>query len=46
MSKVTVLGSGGWGMALAMSAFDKGCDVTLWSPFKEQVENLKSTRTK
>lgn len=45
MSKVTVLGSGGWGMALAMSAFDKGCDVTLWSPFKEEVENLKSTRT-
>lgn len=34
MSKVTVLGSGGWGMALAMSTFDKGCDVTLWSPFK------------
>ena len=45
MSKVTVLGSGGWGMALAMSAFDKGCDVTFWSPFKEEVENLKSTRT-
>ena len=45
MLKITVLGSGGWGMALALSAFSKGCDVTLWSPFKEEVELLNSRRT-
>ena len=45
MAKITVLGSGGWGMALAISAFNNGCDVTLWSPFKEEVEALRKTRT-
>lgn len=45
MPKITVLGSGGWGMALAISAFNNGCDVTLWSPFKDEVENLKKNRT-
>ncbi len=45
MAKITVLGSGGWGMALALSAFKKGCDVTLWSPFSEEVKALKEKRT-
>ncbi len=45
MAKVTVLGSGGWGMALALSAFNNGCQVTLWSPFKAEVEALKEKRT-
>ncbi len=45
MAKITVLGSGGWGMALALSAFKNGCDVTLWSPFKEEVEALREKRT-
>ena len=45
MSKVTVLGSGGWGMALAISAFKGGSEVTLWSPFKEEVELLTRERT-
>lgn len=45
MSKITVLGSGGWGMALAISAFNNGCDVTIWSPFSEEVEALKTKRT-
>lgn len=45
MLKVTVLGSGGWGMALAISAFNNGCDVTLWSPFKDEVEQLLKNRT-
>lgn len=45
MAKITVLGSGGWGMALAISAFNNGCDVTLWSPFKEEVSLLKEKRT-
>lgn len=45
MAKVTVLGSGGWGMALALSAFNKGNSVTLWSPFEAEVEMLREKRT-
>ncbi len=45
MAKITVLGSGGWGMALALSAFKNGCEVALWSPFKSEVEALREKRT-
>lgn len=45
MAKITVLGSGGWGMALALTALQNGCDVTLWSPFKEEVDSLREKRT-
>ncbi len=44
MAKVTVLGSGAWGIALAMTALDSGNSVTLWSPFDEEVELLTSKR--
>lgn len=45
MTKITVLGSGGWGMALAIIAHNNGCKVTLWSPFKDEVNLLKEKRT-
>lgn len=45
MAKITVLGSGGWGMALAISAFQNLNKVTLWSPFEDEVNMLKSERT-
>ncbi|MBQ4120083.1 MAG: NAD(P)-dependent glycerol-3-phosphate dehydrogenase [Clostridia bacterium] len=45
MAKITVLGSGGWGMALALSAFANRNEVTLWSPFIEEVENLQKNHT-
>lgn len=45
MAKVTVLGSGGWGMALGLAAHENGCQVALWSPFKEEVELLSTKRT-
>ena len=45
MAKITVLGSGGWGMALALSAYSGGNTVSLWSPFKEEVELLREKRT-
>ncbi len=45
MSKIVVLGSGGWGIALAINAFENGHTVTLWSPFEEEVEMLKTKRT-
>lgn len=45
MSKISVLGSGGWGIALAISAYNNGCEVNLWSPFLEEVEMLRKKRT-
>lgn len=40
MAKITVLGSGGWGTALAISAYNCGHNVTLWSPFQQEVDEL------
>lgn len=40
MAKVTILGSGGWGMALAIAAYNNGNEVILWSPFEEEVKLL------
>ena len=45
MAKITVLGCGGWGMALAISAYNSQNDVTLWSPFKDEVDLLLEKRT-
>lgn len=42
--KITVLGSGGWGIALAMSAERNGHSVTLWSPFDEEILELSTQR--
>ena len=42
--KITVLGSGGWGIALAMSAECNGHSVTLWSPFEKEVLELLTQR--
>lgn len=44
MIKTVVLGSGGWGMALGLVAYRKGHQVTLWSPFEEEVEALNKRR--
>ncbi|MBR5791863.1 MAG: NAD(P)-dependent glycerol-3-phosphate dehydrogenase [Ruminiclostridium sp.] len=43
--KVAVLGSGGWGTALAMVLADNGHQVTLWSFFEEEARTLKETLT-
>ena len=40
MADIAVLGSGGWGMALALSAFSGGNGVTLWSPFEDEIKML------
>lgn len=45
MAKITVLGAGGWGMALALVARSKGHSVNIWSPFEGEVESLKINRT-
>lgn len=45
MAKITVLGSGGWGIALAINAFECGHEVSLWSPFEEEVKLLNEKHT-
>ncbi len=45
MSKITVLGAGGFGIALAILAHSNSHTVAIWSPFEAEVESLKTTRT-
>lgn len=40
---ISVLGSGGWGTALAMVLNDNGYNVKLWSFFDSEIEELKRT---
>ena len=42
--KITVIGSGGWGTALALVLYENGHHVTLWSHRPEKAEELKQTR--
>ncbi len=44
MGKITVLGSGGWGMALAMVAEANGHETVLWTPFRDECEALLENR--
>ncbi|MDO4608866.1 MAG: NAD(P)H-dependent glycerol-3-phosphate dehydrogenase [Clostridia bacterium] len=44
MAKVTVLGPGGWGIALALTAHSCGHNVALWSPFENEVNTLLADR--
>ena len=44
MAKITVLGSGGWGIALALCAHNSGHEVYLWSAFKDEISKLKRDR--
>lgn len=42
--KISVLGSGGWGTALAMVLDKNGHKVVLWSAFEEEIAELSRTR--
>ncbi|MBR7071696.1 MAG: NAD(P)-dependent glycerol-3-phosphate dehydrogenase [Clostridia bacterium] len=44
MAKITILGAGGWAMALALSAQSCGHSVTMWSPFETEVAALRENR--
>lgn len=44
MSKVTVLGGGGWAIALAKVLNENGHNVTLWSALEREVEALTKER--
>ena len=41
--KITVLGSGGWGTALALLLLENGNDVTLWSYHQAESDTLRTT---
>ena len=42
--KITVLGSGGWGTALALLLLENGHDVTLWSYHEAECSELRENR--
>lgn len=42
--KITVVGSGAWGTALALSLCKKSHDVTLWARSADKAEQMKNTR--
>ena len=42
--KITVVGSGAWGTALAISLLKNGHDVTLWARTAEKAEQMKQSR--
>ncbi|MEG1441318.1 MAG: NAD(P)H-dependent glycerol-3-phosphate dehydrogenase [Oscillospiraceae bacterium] len=41
MPKISVVGSGSWGTAVAVMLAENGHDLTLWSYFEEESKNLK-----
>ncbi len=44
MAKVTVLGAGGWGIALSLAAHKNNNAVSIWSPAHLGLEELKNNR--
>ena len=44
MSKISVLGAGTWGMALARMLSNSGHEVTVWSALPEEIRELQETR--
>lgn len=42
--KITVLGAGGWGLALALTLNTNKHNVAVWSPFKNEVNSLLKNR--
>jgi glycerol-3-phosphate dehydrogenase (NAD(P)+) len=41
--KIAILGSGGWGLALACTCARLGHDVTVWSKFKDEIDTIIRT---
>lgn len=41
--KIAILGSGGWGLALACTCSRLGHDVTVWSEFSDEIDTIMRT---
>ncbi|MDR2940085.1 MAG: NAD(P)H-dependent glycerol-3-phosphate dehydrogenase [Clostridiales bacterium] len=44
MKKICVIGSGGWGTAIALMLYSKGHDVAIWSFKKEEADSINKHR--
>lgn len=44
MAKVSILGGGTWGIAIAVLLNNNGHEITVWSALEKEVDMLKSTR--
>ena len=42
MAKITIMGTGGFGVALAVMCHRFGHDVTLWGKFPEEIQQIRS----
>ena len=42
--RISIIGSGAWGTALALLMRYNGYDVTIWSKYEDEAENLRATR--
>lgn len=40
MAKIIVLGSGGFGLSLAILAYKYGHEVTVWSAFEDEIKTI------
>ncbi|MEY8352201.1 NAD(P)H-dependent glycerol-3-phosphate dehydrogenase [Lachnospiraceae bacterium 54-53] len=43
MAKIGVIGSGSWGIALAVLLYNNGHEVTVWSALPEEISEMKTT---
>ncbi len=43
MAEITILGSGGFGLALAIMCYSMGHKVTVWSKFQAEIDEIRTT---
>ncbi len=43
MADIAILGSGGFGLSLAVMCFTAGHNVTVWSKFRDEIDTIKRT---
>ncbi len=44
MANITILGSGSWGLALALTLYDNNHNITVWTKFPDEAEYLLQSR--
>ena len=44
MAKISVIGAGSWGIALAVLLHKNGHEITVWSIIEEEIQMLKEKR--